>query len=235
VLEVASRRDGVVRLQVRRGEIVAPDARTSARELELLLSALSRRPEHDALLAPGGLGPAPAACLSLAEISIRLGTRDVTLERARAYADAAGTLPVAITARLDPAWLAEPDRPIVVALGRGGPLSEIASRARAPLFRVLALASFLSDVGALAPSCEEARPLARDVPVDPARAVALQTLGLPPDASLSVAKSAFKRLARALHPDAHPAASIHEKRELSLSLARLAAAYASLGAMQAAR
>lgn len=228
-LQIESR-EGTARFEVRRGEAFASDDRTSWRELERALDALARLPHHASFVTSATIRPiARGEHLSLAELAVRLGVRAVTVDRARAFATEARGEPIVLATRLDPAWLAEPDRPIARALERRGSLGETASVSRAPLFRVIALVAFLSEVGALGPSRVAAAAPAR-APADDPRAIALETLGLPPDASPSLAKTMFRRLARSLHPDAHPTASAQEKSELTRSLARLTAAYAALAA-----
>jgi curved DNA-binding protein CbpA len=57
-------------------------------------------------------------------------------------------------------------------------------------------------------------------------------LGLPADASAEGVKSAFRRLAKTLHPDLHPAAPDAHRDELSRRLAGVTAAYAALNASE---
>jgi len=53
-------------------------------------------------------------------------------------------------------------------------------------------------------------------------------LGVPRDANADEIRSAFRRLARELHPDRHPGATSDERRSLALRFAQVAAAYQAL-------
>jgi hypothetical protein len=67
--------------------------------------------------------------------------------------------------------------------------------------------------------------------VDPRRAAALRTLGLPDDGEAvdpGDVKRAYRKLARETHPDLHPAASDEERRHLSVRFAAATAAYQTL-------
>jgi DnaJ domain len=67
--------------------------------------------------------------------------------------------------------------------------------------------------------------------VDPRRAAALRTLGLPQDEDAidpGDVKRAYRKLARETHPDLHPAASDEERRRLSVCFAAATAAYQTL-------
>lgn len=63
---------------------------------------------------------------------------------------------------------------------------------------------------------------------DPARSWALSALGLGSEASSSDVRTAFRRLAREVHPDCHPRATAAERAELLTRFARLSAAYHQL-------
>lgn len=177
---------------------------------------------------------------------------------ARLTADLAGArVGVRAGRALDPSQLDAADRLLAGALARPRTLAELASLARAPRFRVLAFVHFLRSIGALAvlrggaaPPLERAAPSApalaepppeRAAPTAPARpdppraarsgaarAAALALLGLPAGADVRRVKAAFRGLARTLHPDLHPGAGEHRRRELERRLATLNAAYASL-------
>jgi DnaJ-domain-containing protein 1 len=57
---------------------------------------------------------------------------------------------------------------------------------------------------------------------------AWQVLGLPPGADADSIKRAYRRLARATHPDLHPGASADEKRALEVRFAAITEAYRAL-------
>ncbi|MGH7295510.1 MAG: J domain-containing protein, partial [Polyangiaceae bacterium] len=53
-------------------------------------------------------------------------------------------------------------------------------------------------------------------------------LGLPPGADAAEIKRAYRRLARAVHPDLHPEATADERRALALRFSAITAAYRAL-------
>lgn len=59
---------------------------------------------------------------------------------------------------------------------------------------------------------------------------ARQVLGVSQDADATSVKRAYRRLARSLHPDTHPNATVEERRDLSERFAVLTAAYRRLSA-----
>lgn len=141
----------------------------------------------------------------------------------------------------DAADLDATDRVLVAALARPRELRELATLARVPRFRLLALLDFLASVGALLVSRASAerstapasaRQAKGAAPLASPHAAALRLLGLPDDAGADGArvKTAFRALARRLHPDLHPGAAEHDKRELERRLASVNAAYAELTA-----
>jgi DnaJ-domain-containing protein 1 len=60
------------------------------------------------------------------------------------------------------------------------------------------------------------------------RVRALAVLGLAPNAAPDAVRTAFRRLAREVHPDRHPAAGARERAELLRRFAELSAAYHAL-------
>jgi DnaJ-domain-containing protein 1 len=134
----------------------------------------------------------------------------------------------------DPANLDEIDAILVERLARSATLAELCAAVRAPRYRVFALVHFLRTVGALEargshvrPRLERATPAPRPSTRAP-RDAALELLGLPPGASLALVKTAFRRLAKTLHPDLHPNAGEATRRELEQKLAIVNAAYGEL-------
>ncbi len=117
------------------------------------------------------------------------------------------------------------DRRILDALNRPLRLDQIASIARTPRFRLLAFVHFLRSVGALcivgvsAPAPEP--PVAQ-------RAVAHRLLGVSATADRDTVKRAYRRLARALHPDLNGALTPEERRLLEHKLAQINSAYREL-------
>jgi DnaJ-domain-containing protein 1 len=131
-------------------------------------------------------------------------------------------------AELAPEPRDEADRRMLAALDRPRRLDQIWSLARTPRFRLLAFLHFLRAVGALDTLGVVAE---RSLPVhglDPRRAAALRLLGVDDAADAEAVKRAYRRLARALHPDLQPDADPARRRTLERRFAEVTAAYESL-------
>jgi DnaJ domain len=153
------------------------------------------------------------------QLTRELGSATLTLN---------SSLPIAIGAD-------ECERVLLEHLARGAKLGELFSAARVPRYRVLSLVHFVLAVGALEapPPSSRRRLLAgppAPTPLRPPKAAALELLGVPPGASADVIKAAFRRLAKALHPDLHPGIGEVRRRDLERQLALVNAAYGELTA-----
>jgi hypothetical protein len=124
-----------------------------------------------------------------------------------------------------PAWCDASDLRILDAMRRPRRLDQIWPLARTPRFRLMAFLHFLREVGAL-----EQDGVAADVPRPRARrdSDAHRVLGVDRDADRVAVKRAYRRLARALHPDLHPGASSTRRRALERKLADITDAYREL-------
>jgi DnaJ-domain-containing protein 1 len=146
---------------------------------------------------------------------------------------------------LRPELLPEPadeaDRRMLAAMAQPRRLDQIWPLARTPRFRLLAFLHFLRAVGALEvagvaadrPSGDPAGPRRavpprRAAPGDPHRLAALRTLGIDCAAEPEDVKRAYRRLARALHPDLQPHADAERRRALERRFAEVTAAYEAL-------
>jgi DnaJ-domain-containing protein 1 len=135
----------------------------------------------------------------------------------------------------DPALCDETDRRILAAMAQPRRLDQIWPLARTPRFRLLAFIHYLRAVGALTMVGVAASPerggsgphLAPHVPADH-RTAALRLLGVAGDADRDALKRAYRRMARALHPDLHQDLSEARRRELEAKLAQVTAAYQQL-------
>ena len=118
----------------------------------------------------------------------------------------------------------ETDRRILAAMDHPRRIDQIWPRAKTPRFRLLAFIHFLQTIGAITLE-GVAAPAA--VP-NPGRNHALRILGVQSDADSFTIKRAYRRLARALHPDLNAINRPHERRRLEQELASVTAAYKQL-------
>ncbi len=145
---------------------------------------------------------------------------------------------LALRPELAPEPADEADRRMLAAMAQPRRLDQIWPLARTPRFRLLAFLHFLRAVGALeiagvaAVSDEPAprrAPPPRLAPAgDPLRRAALRTLGIDGAAEPEDVKRAYRRLARALHPDLQPDADADRRRALERRFAEVTAAYEAL-------
>jgi hypothetical protein len=118
----------------------------------------------------------------------------------------------------------ETDRRMLTAMAQPRRLDQIWTLARTPRFRLLGFLHFLRAVGALSLAG-----VAAERPVVDPRAAAMRLLGIAGgDASREVVKRAYRRLARALHPDLQPGITETRRRELEAKLVEVNAAYQQL-------
>jgi hypothetical protein len=122
---------------------------------------------------------------------------------------------VRLRAPLHPSCLAEDERPLTAFLARAHTVDEILAAGLCLPFRAEALLAFLWDVGALTAA--------------PAGTSPYTLLELPEGASRDEVKRAYRRLARALHPDHHPSdADPAERARLVERFSEVHAAYRRL-------
>jgi DnaJ-domain-containing protein 1 len=135
---------------------------------------------------------------------------------------------LAIKQELAPEALDEADRRMLVAMTLPRRLDQIWPLARTPRFRLLSFIHFLRSVGALLVEGVVAERSAPIRQIDPRRAAALELLGIEDDAEVEDVKRAYRRLARALHPDLQPHADADRRRALERKFAEVTAAYEAL-------
>jgi hypothetical protein len=116
--------------------------------------------------------------------------------------------------------LGHDERPLVVFLAAARTAVEIDEARLCPPTRADRLIAFLDAAGALA--------FDDGLGVIVGRAAAYALLELGEDAGVEEIKSAYRRLARALHPDAHPGASSDDLRQLEERFGQVRAAYRRL-------
>lgn len=141
---------------------------------------------------------------------------------------------IALRAEHAPDPVDDTDRRILAAMQQPRRIDQIWPLARTPRFRLIAMLHFLRSVGALTMvgvGVEDSGPVRRATPaapVDP-RTAALRLLGIDgSEVTREVVKRAYRRMARALHPDLQPGIDETRKRELEAKLAQVTAAYEQL-------
>jgi DnaJ-domain-containing protein 1 len=218
-------------LVLRRGSLMASDGdaaaggRRTAQRLERLAALEAARWHFD-----GGLAAYPPGAL-LRQYSLAAWARahlEAQLDAAGAQtmlAELAGAR-LALRAELapDPAWCDETDRRILAAMAVPRRLDQIWPLARTARFRLVSFVYFLRAVGAVSPLGVAAA--TTTPPSDEANAYRL--LGVAPGASTETVKRAYRRLARALHPDLHGSVDRDRRRALERKLADVNSAYRRL-------
>jgi len=225
----AAREPGCV-LVLRRGHLMAADAdssssRRTARRLERLASLDDARYYFD-----GGVAAYPPGAL-LRQYNLAAWARahlEAQFDAAHAQSMLRELAGVRLAVRLDlapdPAWCDEADRRILAAMAVPRRLDQIWPLARTARYRLLCFLHFLRGVGALAVGGVAAPPRApRSLEDD-----AYRLLGVPSGADRETVKRAYRRLARALHPDLHTGTSDERRRQLERKLADVNCAYRRL-------
>ena len=220
-------------LALRRGAAVCGSGEPGKQALVTRLARAAAEPAivarfEDGVTAypPGAPHQVPLAAWARAHLEAQLdgGLADALLR------ELAGAR-LALRPELAPAPADEADRRMLAALAEPRQIDQIWPIARAPRFRLLAFVHFLRGVGALAIELA-ARPAAdrRPAPARPAdpRTRAMQLLGVDDAADLDAIKRAYRRLARALHPDLQPGADAVRRQALERRFAEVTAAYEAL-------
>jgi DnaJ-domain-containing protein 1 len=132
---------------------------------------------------------------------------------------------LSLRSELAPEPVDEADRRIIAVMGQPRRLDQIWPLARTPRFRMLAFLYFLRGVDALELEGIVAERSAPTRTIDPRRSAALRTLGVSETADLETIKRAYRRLARAIHPDLQPLADVEQRRGLERRFAEITAAY----------
>jgi DnaJ-domain-containing protein 1 len=217
----AAREVGCV-LVLRRGYLMAADAdssssRRTAQRLEELASLDDARFYFD-----GGVAAYPPGAL------LRQYNLEGQFDAAHAQSMLRELAGMRLTLRpeLSPelAWCDEADRRILAAMAVPRRLDQIWPLARTARFRLLSFLHFLRAVGALTLGGVAA-------PVRGPRSAeeeAYRLLGVPAGADRETVKRAYRRMARALHPDLHSDTSDERRRQLERKLADVNCAYRRL-------
>lgn len=214
---------------LRRGGAVCGDGDLARRGLVARLARLVAEPALAATFDGGVTAYPPGATNQVALAGWVRSHLEAQLDGALAEVLVRELAGVRLSLRGDlaPEPLDEVDRRILAAMAQPRRLDQIWPLARTPRFRLLAFLHFVRSVDAL-----EVEGVAAPAPtrtLDPRRAAALRLLGLADDADADGIKRAYRRLARALHPDLQPDADLPRRRALERRFAELTAAYEALG------
>lgn len=231
VLTVQPPRGAADILVLRRGVLVAAEqdpgegSRRTAQRLERLATTEGARATFDGGLAaypPGGaLRQYNLAAWARGHLESQL---DAGQAQAMLQELAGARLALRPELAPDLSWCDETDRRILAAMAVPRRLDQIWPLARTARFRLLSFLYFLRAVGAVTPLGVSA-PVAVPSPVD---GDAYRLLGVPAGADRETVKRAYRRLARALHPDMHGAIGDERRRELERKLAAINTAYRRL-------
>jgi DnaJ-domain-containing protein 1 len=230
VLSVQPGRGAPEILVLRRGQLVAAEqepgegSRRTAQRLERLAVLEGARAHFD-----GGLAAYPPGGV-LRQYNLAVWARshlESQLDAGQAQAmlhELAGAR-LALRAELAPelAWCDETDRRILAAMAVPRRLDQIWPLARTARFRLLTFLYFLRAVGAVTPLGVSA-PIA----VASGDSDAYRMLGVPAGSDRETVKRAYRRLARALHPDLNVEMSQERRRQLEQKLAVINTAYRRL-------
>lgn len=216
-------------LILRRGHLLAPDDDPTGRLAALRLARIAALPGAHYDFDGGTNAHPPGAAMR--QLSLAAWARkhlEAQLDSSRAHdllRSLAGTRLV-----LRPELVPEPatcdaaERRILAAMRVPRRLDQIWPLARTPRFRLLTFLHFLREVGAI-----ECRGIAAPAPARLASdAAARRVLGVDVGADREQVKRAYRRLARALHPDLHPSASAERRRLLEVKFHEVTAAYREL-------
>ena len=219
-------------LVLRRGHLIAAEAdapdmsRRTAQRLERLAGLDNARFCFD-----GGVAAYPPGA-SLRQYNLAAWARahlEAQFDAAQAQAMARELAGTRLALRLDLApelaWCDETDRRIVAAMAVPRRLDQIWPLARTARFRLLSFVYFLRRVGAV--TLVGVAVPARN-PHASAEEDACRLLGVPSGADRETVKRAYRRLARALHPDMHTGSSDERRRQLERKLADVNCAYRQL-------
>jgi DnaJ-domain-containing protein 1 len=215
---------------LRRGAMVIGDGELARRAAIARLARLAAL-DHATLAFHGGVAASPPGVqprLELAEWARRHLEAQLDGTLAELLARELAGVRLCVRAELAPTPLDDADRRMLAAMARPRRLDQIWPLARTPRFRLLAFVYFLRGVGALDTEGVVAEQSGRAI--DERRRAACKLLGIADDADLDAVKRAYRRLARALHPDLQPDVDAGQRRALEQRFAEVTAAYESVTA-----
>jgi DnaJ-domain-containing protein 1 len=215
---------------LRRGAVVIPDGELARRTLVARLVRLAAAAELRAVFEGGGPASPPGAqpLLSLATWARQHLEQQLDNTLAERLVRQLAGIRLSVRSELAPEPADEADRRMLSAMAQPRRLDQIWPLARTPRFRLLAFLHFLRAVDALDVEGVVAEQSAPHRVPDPYRQAAARLLGVDDVADPDAVKRAYRRLARALHPDLQPQADALRKRALERRFAEVTAAYEAL-------
>jgi len=210
-------------LVLRRGHLITNDADVAGRIASGRLARLVAAAGASATFEGGTAAYPPGALRQLSLVAWVRHHLESQLDASRAMqlVEVLAGARLSIRAELAPEPGDDADRRMLEAIAVPRRLDQIASVARTPRFRLLCFIHFLRAVGALAVVGIAAE---RPERVDPL-AHARRLLGVDDSADAMTIKRAYRRLARALHPDLRPTLDDPRRRDLERRLAEVTVAY----------
>ncbi len=230
---------------LRRGAVVLPEGELAKRTLIARLARLVAEGELGCVFEGGAASAPPGAqhLLGLAGWARAHLEQQLDGSLAESLVRELAGIRLSIRSELAPAPDDEADKRMIAAMAQPRRLDQIWPLARTPRFRLLAFLHFLRGVDILEVEgivAEQSAPIravggrggsAAEGPrggIDHRRAAALRMLGVPDDADLDTVKRAYRRLARAIHPDLQPEANGERRRILERRFVEITAAYQAL-------
>jgi hypothetical protein len=209
---------------LRRGGVVVGDGELARRALSVRLNRLVMLDRVTASFAGGVPAYPPGApnVVALAEWTRSHFEAQLDASLADIVVRELAGIRLSVRAELAPdlAMCDEADRRMLAAMAQPHRLDQIW-----PLARTL---HFLRSVDALVVEGVVAERSAPNCVIDPRREAARRLLGVDDQADVESVKRAYRRLARALHPDLQPDADGDRRRVLELRFAEVTAAYEAL-------
>lgn len=216
-------------LVLRRGYLMASDGESSSRQTAQRLERLAAI-DRGRFYFDGGVAAYPPGAL-LRQYNLAAWARahleaqfDAALAQAMVGELAGIRLALRPELAPEPAWCDETDRRILTAMAVPRRLDQIAALARTARFRLLSFVYVLRAVGAVTLGGIAAPSVGLRGEQDDAH----RLLGVPAGADRETVKRAYRRLARALHPDMHAGTSEERRRQLERKLADVNCAYRRL-------
>ncbi len=215
---------------LRRGAVVLPEGelarRTAAAKLVRLASLDDLRAVFEGGVAVSPPGAQPQ--LALATWARTLLEAQLDNSRAERLVRRLAGIRLSLRPELAPEPADEADRRMLAAMTQPRRLDQIWPLARTPRFRLLAFLHFLQAVDALDVEGVVAEQSAPIRAIDPSRVAAAKVLGVDDMHDPDAVKRAYRRLARAVHPDLQPHVDAIRKRALEQRFAEVTAAYDAL-------